>query len=179
MNCSGTPSQRQMQRSPETQAQRDRPFSTGPVPDLSGSSVTPLGPLKNLLARQSGGMGATLVYDGDCGICDASVRLLALIGCQATAVTSRQWLVTHPDDAERCATAVLLVTDDGTVLEAEHAVAGALWLSQWPGPWLGRLIELPGVRVAAHALYRLVAANRARLSQALGLRVCALSEGPS
>lgn len=123
-------------------------------------------------------MGATLVYDGDCGICDASVRLLALIRCRATAVTSRQWLVTHPDDAGRCASAVLLVTADGTRLEAEHAVAEALQLSRWPGPWLGRLIERPGIRVATRSLYRLVAANRARLSHALGLRACALADEP-
>lgn len=119
-------------------------------------------------------MTATLIYDGDCGICQASVGLLARLGCRAEMVPSHEWLRTHPDDADRCADAVVLITDDGTVLEAERAVAGALRRSSVPAPIAGRVIDAPGVRRLAGLVYRRVAANRARLSAALGLDACAL-----
>lgn len=118
-------------------------------------------------------MDAVLVYDGDCGICEASVRLLVRAKCRATPIPSQAWLLEHPDDELRCAAAALLVTDDA-VLEGEHAVAGALRLSAWPGPWLGRLIDAPGVRILARHVYRLVARNRARISSAFGLQACTL-----
>ncbi len=114
------------------------------------------------------------MYDGDCGICDASVRLLTRLGCRAEMVTSREWTATHPDDAERCEHAVLLVDPDGTSLEAERAVAQALRLSPLPLPWVGSLVDAPGVRVVSGYLYRLVARHRTRISSLLGLRSCAL-----
>lgn len=117
---------------------------------------------------------ATLVYDGDCGICQASVDVLVRLGCRAAMVPSHDWLRTHPDDADRCAEAVVLVTEDGTVLEAERAVAGALRLSREPGPIAGRVIDAPGVRRLAGLVYRRVAANRTRLSAAFGLDTCAV-----
>lgn len=117
---------------------------------------------------------ATLIYDGDCGICEASVGILGRLGCRAEMVPSNQWLRTHPDDADRCADAVVLVTDDGRVLEAERAVAGALRLSNGPAPIAGRVIDAPGVRPLAGLVYRRVAANRTRLSAALGLDACAV-----
>lgn len=114
------------------------------------------------------------MYDGDCGICDASVRLLTRVGCRATMTTSREWVVHHPEDAERCENAVLLARPDGTSLEAERAVAQALRLSPLPLPWVGSLLDAPGVRVVSGYLYRLVARHRTRISSLLGLRSCAL-----
>jgi predicted DCC family thiol-disulfide oxidoreductase YuxK len=125
------------------------------------------------------GVESTLVYDGDCGICQASVGLLARAGCRAVAVPSHQWLCTHPDLAERAAASVLLIDADGTVLEAEHAVAGALGSCRRPVPWLGALIELPGVRLVARRIYRLVAPHRPRISRALGLTACTIGDRPS
>lgn len=121
-------------------------------------------------------MSTTLVYDGDCGICEASTRLLERVGCVAVPVPSHEWLRSHPDDAARAETSVLLVYPDGTTLEAERAVAGALRLSRQPLPLLAEFIELPGVRFVAHRIYTLVAAHRRRLSTMLGLRACALPD---
>jgi predicted DCC family thiol-disulfide oxidoreductase YuxK len=121
-------------------------------------------------------MAATLVYDGDCGICDAGVRALRRIGCRAEMVPSQQWLRRHPEDAERCAEALLLVTDDGTVLEAELAVAEALRLSRRPASLAGAVIDAPGLRRLSARAYRRVAAGRSRLSARLGLVACALPE---
>jgi len=119
----------------------------------------------------------TLVYDGDCGICDASVRLLRRARCDATMVTSRTWVLDHPEHAEAATTSVLLVADDGTVLEGEVAVAAVLRRCRRPLPWLGAALGLPLVRVAAHHVYRLVADHRTRLSALVGLRACAVPDG--
>lgn len=121
-------------------------------------------------------MATTLVYDGDCGICTASVRWLARRGCRAEMVPSGRWVADHPADAARCATSVVLVDGDGRSCEAEEAVAGALATCRGPLPWVGRLLVAPGVRLASHAAYRLVAAHRARISGWLGMTACALPE---
>ena len=94
-------------------------------------------------------------------------------------VTSREWTATHPEDADRCADAVVLVRDDGSSLEAELAVAEALRLSRPPLPLAGAMIAAPVVRVVAGHVYRFVAAHRTRISSTLGLRACALPETPS
>jgi hypothetical protein len=73
----------------------------------------------------------------------------------------------------------LLVAPDGTVAEAEHAVAGALLLSRRPATWLGALIEVPGLHLFAKKGYRLVAANRARISATLGLDACSIESRPT
>lgn len=126
--------------------------------------------------HHTGDVEPTLVYDGDCGICQASIDLLARAGCRAVPVTSREWLVGHPADAERCEASVLLVDEHGRVTTAEHAVAGALRLSRRPGPWLATLIELPGLHLLARLAYRFVADRRSRISRALGLTACALPD---
>ena len=63
--------------------------------------------------------------------------------------------------------------------EAEHAVAGALRLSDGPARWLGALIEVPGLHLFAKHAYRLVAANRTRISRSLGLDACAIERRPT
>jgi len=120
----------------------------------------------------------TLVYDGDCGICQEAVRLLDRLGCRALPVPSHEWVRTHPEDAERCASSVLLVFSDGSSLESERAITGLLRLSRGPGPWLAALIELPGVRTVAHHLYRYVADHRTRISAALGMTACTVDDHP-
>ena len=101
------------------------------------------------------------------------------VGARVEFVPSYVWLVDHPDDAERTGSMVLLVAPDGSVAEAEHAVAGALLLSRRPATWLGALIEVPGLHLFAKHAYRLVAANRARISAALGLDACAIADRPT
>ena len=122
---------------------------------------------------------STLVFDADCGVCQKSIELLGRMGARVEFVPSYRWVADHPEDAERTGSMVLLVAPDGTVTEAEHAVAGALRLSRRPATWLGALIEVPGVHLFAKHAYRLVAANRARISAALGLDACAIGSRPT
>lgn len=119
---------------------------------------------------------AVLIYDGDCGICTASVRLLQRAGCRAEMVTSRRWALDRPADAERAARAVLLVTEDGSTSEAEAAVSEALRRCRRPLPWLGALIELPGMQWVAGRVYRWVADHRTAISTRLGLTACAVPD---
>lgn len=133
-------------------------------------------------ARRGGhtdGVESTLIYDGDCGICQASVDLLARAGCRAEVVPSHEWLRTHPQHAERASSSVLLVGPDGDVIEGEHAVAAALRLCRRPLPWLGALIEAPGIHLLARRAYRLVADHRTRVSRTLGLTACSIRDRPS
>ncbi len=120
-----------------------------------------------------------LVFDADSGVCQKSVELLRRFGARVEFTPSYEWLVDHPADTERTGSMVLLVAPDGSVAEAEHAVAGALLLSRRPASWLGALIEVPGLHLFAKKAYRLVAANRARISAALGLDACRISDRPT
>lgn len=123
-------------------------------------------------------MTATLVYDGDCGICQASVELLARAGSTAVAVPSWSWVADHPEHAELCTTTVLFVGPDGSVLVEEAAVAAVLGTTRPPLRWLAPLVAAPGVRLLSRALYRLVAHHRARLSKAIGRDACSIDGRP-
>jgi predicted DCC family thiol-disulfide oxidoreductase YuxK len=125
---------------------------------------------------------STLVYDGDCGICQASVDLLARAGSTAASVPSWQWVVDHPEHAELCTTTVLFVDADGSVAVEEAAVAAVLRTTRAPLRWLAPVVTAPGLRVLTRATYRAVSRHRARLSTAIGRDACAVdahrSEGP-
>jgi predicted DCC family thiol-disulfide oxidoreductase YuxK len=119
---------------------------------------------------------ATLVYDGDCGICQASVDLLAWAGSTAVAVPSWRWVGEHPEHAELCTTTLLLVDPDGSVAVEESAVAGALRTTRAPLHWLAPMLTLPGVRLLSRTVYRAVSRNRARLSEAIGRDACSIGD---
>lgn len=136
-------------------------------------------PSIGLVRRHTGTVTATLVYDGDCGICQLSVDLLARAGSTAVAVPSWQWIGEHPAHAELCATTVLFVDADGSVAVEESAVAAVLRTTKRPLSWLAPVITAPGLRSVSRALYRAVSRNRARLSKAIGRASCAVDPGGS
>ncbi|MBA0050842.1 DUF393 domain-containing protein [Streptomyces sp. AJS327] len=117
-----------------------------------------------------------LVYDGDCGFCTSCAhRAQRLVRPRCTVVP---WQLVDLADLgvseERAAREVLWVTPPGTVYGGAQAVAKALLSAG--GGWAvlgGALRGLPPLRWAAHAVYRLVAANRHRLPG--GTPACALS----
>ncbi len=123
---------------------------------------------------------AWFFYDADCGICTRSVIWLEqrlreagadveLIGYQEPGASERfppiDW--THVTDG------VQWLGADGTVRRDARAVAAVLrMLPRWW--WLGVLMDLPGVAAISQMEYRLVAANRLRISRLLGLNACAI-----
>jgi predicted DCC family thiol-disulfide oxidoreductase YuxK len=106
----------------------------------------------------------TLIFDGDCGFCTTSAGWARRI---APGVDTVAWQLTDLDAlgvSELAARdAVQYVADDGTVSGGAAAIArllvdrGSVW------GFLGRLTLLPGVRVVASWVYRVVADNRYRL----------------
>jgi len=103
-----------------------------------------------------------VVYDDDCGLCTRAVRWLAA-HCDLAAVPG--------DDAGQAASVV--VRTAGRTLTGGEAVATLLRASR-SGLWraVGQVLWLAPVRPLTSLAYRLVAANRRRISSALGWESC-------
>lgn len=105
-----------------------------------------------------------LVFDGDCGFCTTSARVLERIGPEAEIVA---WqfadLAALGITAEQAAEAVQWIGADGTVRSGHEAIAAALSTAGRIWKIVGRTLLLPGISWAAARVYRLVAANRYRL----------------
>lgn len=106
--------------------------------------------------------GATVLYDGDCGLCTAFVR--AASRRLRVPVTAIAWqradlaaLGVSPEDARL---AIQWIRADGERLQGHRAVAA--WLHDAGRGWrvLAALMTAPGLDAVAAAVYRLVAANR-------------------
>ena len=114
----------------------------------------------------------TLIYDGDCPVCQhAAAWVVAHTDPRAVTVLPCQ----HPDRARRfpqvseveCLAAVQLAAPDGAVYAGPDALAVTLRLTR-SYAWLGRLLQLPGIRRAARPVYRAVSRNRRRLPRCVG-----------
>ena len=119
-------------------------------------------------------MGLTVVYDADCGVCQASVAWVRKRDRDA---------VFHfvPSDAPELPAGVtreetghtLVVLDGAAKLTRADGVARILReLRGWS--FVARALRAPGVRQLANRGYDRLAKNRHRVSAALGLRACAV-----
>ncbi|MDQ0580732.1 thiol-disulfide oxidoreductase DCC family protein [Streptomyces rishiriensis] len=107
-----------------------------------------------------------LAYDGDCGFCQTSVDRIRGLAAPALEAVPWQFLPagSTAQHLERLDREVLLLRG-GTVL-AGGADALARWLGTSPSAayrTLSAVLRLPGVRIAARAVYRWVSRNRHRL----------------
>jgi predicted DCC family thiol-disulfide oxidoreductase YuxK len=112
-----------------------------------------------------------VVYDGDCGICQASARW---IGRHVPGVE----VVSHHDYGVDELGSVWFI-DSGEMYEGADAVNELL--RHAPGTGLraaGRAMALPVVRTCARGVYRAVARNRRLISRALGMNACAVPAPP-
>ncbi|KGN40459.1 thiol-disulfide oxidoreductase DCC family protein [Knoellia aerolata] len=112
---------------------------------------------------------ATLLYDGDCGICTRLSRTVT------TTVRARRddFVVSAYQDvadlealgvtARACDEALQWVSASGRVSSAQDAVARVLLAGRLPFRPVGALILVPGVNALAGVVYRWVALNRHRL----------------
>jgi predicted DCC family thiol-disulfide oxidoreductase YuxK len=127
----------------------------------------------------------TLFYDADCGICTAFVdwlirqaestgELLVVIAYQ-----SEKQMESYPMIDRRHADLGIQTLDrDGQVRRDAAAVATCLRaLPRWR--WLGIIIDLPLLKTAFQAAYRLVANNRRILSRWFGLPGCGVRRTPA
>lgn len=115
----------------------------------------------------------TLIFDGDCGLCARTVALLARFGAPVEMVRSVDWPTAHPSAAQLDAEVWLVGEGRGDRRGAE-ALAEVAAGCRHPVRVAGWLLAAPGVRVLAAAVYRTVAARRARLSAAAGWGRCSL-----
>ncbi|MEU3256203.1 DUF393 domain-containing protein [Streptomyces sp. NPDC006997] len=107
-----------------------------------------------------------LLFDGDCGFCTAVVRLtrtrvaphVCFAPWQAADLTA---LGVTEAQADR--EILWIAPNAGTVQAGARAAARVLLQGSAPWRLAGRLLCLPPVSWAAHALYRAVANNRHRL----------------
>jgi predicted DCC family thiol-disulfide oxidoreductase YuxK len=108
-----------------------------------------------------------ILYDGACGLCRRAAGKLARSLPAETGTSSFRdpgALRRFPGlDSARCESALQLVRKDGIVFAGVEAVVQSL-RRRWYGPLL-RAYYLPGIHVAADALYGAVARRRFRPSR--------------
>lgn len=126
------------------------------------------------------GQQAYLLFDGDCGICSWSAQWVQ-------AIDRRKLFVVQPYQSfpetelqplgityAQCAKKMQVISRRGKVYRGAFGVNYFLW-QYWPWKMLVALIyAVPIVLVAELIVYAIVASQRHRLSQWLGLQACAL-----
>ena len=124
-----------------------------------------------------------LAYDADCGFCEFTVGWLAGLnftigtGLELVAYQDTNLLERIPGvDISHSDGGVQLRLEDGRIICDAAAVGEILkrTLRWW---WLGWLIRLPIAKILSQYIYRIVAANRGRISLWLGLNACRLQLG--
>jgi len=105
-----------------------------------------------------------LLYDGECGFCSRSVRMLERLARRPfDKRPSREVLGQLPEAAARTVSGQMLwLEPDGTIWGGSQAVLRALRACGWPA--VAWLLGNPPVRPFARAGYRLVARLRHRLA---------------
>lgn len=110
-----------------------------------------------------------VVYDGDCGICEASAQWIKRHVPVLRVVSHYEYGLEH-------IYSVWLVTSTGR-REGAAAVAEILRISDVPVMRvLGRIISLPIVRTLAAGVYWVIARNRRYLSKLFGLKACGIPQ---
>ncbi len=118
----------------------------------------------------------TVVFDADCGVCQASVAwlrqrdrhgALRFIGNDAQPLPAGVTL-------EETEHTVVVLEEDGRKLVRAEAVARVLRELPRYGP-LAAVLSAPGLKALANLGYDQFARRRHRVSAALGLRACAVS----
>lgn len=110
-----------------------------------------------------------VVYDGDCGVCQASARWIE------RKIPSLD-VQSHYEYGVKELGSVWLVTSTYNH-EGANAVGTILMLS--PKIWMritGRIINAPVISLLASAVYRVIAKNRRHVSRLLGMNACAVPQ---
>lgn len=111
----------------------------------------------------------TVVYDGDCGICEASAQWIR----RHVPVVH---VASHYEYGVEQLHSVWLITHSGR-REGARAVAEILQMSEVPAMrGVGRAIDLPVIRTISAGVYWVIARNRRHLSRLFGLKACGLPQ---
>jgi len=115
-----------------------------------------------------------VVYDADCGVCQASVAWIRKRDRRRVFQFLGNDVAELPPGISREETEHTLIVLDGAQ-KLVRAAGVARILRELPGwPPISALLRAPGIRVVANWAYDRFAQNRHRISAALGMRSCAL-----
>ena len=119
-------------------------------------------------------MGLVVVYDADCGICQASVAWVRRRDRRAVFEFVGNDVAELPASVSRDETEHTLVVLDGgrKFIRAEGVARILRELRGWSA--LGAVLRAPGLRQLANLGYDAFARRRHRASAALGLRACTI-----
>ena len=110
-----------------------------------------------------------VVYDGDCGICEASAQWIINHVPIVHVVSHREYGLAHLHS-------VWLITNNGR-REGARAVAEILRMSDVSVMRvMGTALGLPLIRTAAAGVYWVIARNRRHISRLFGLKACGLPQ---
>ena len=115
-----------------------------------------------------------VVYDADCGVCQASVAWLKERDRRGVFELIGNDVPDLPPGVSREETGHTVIVLDGA-RKLVRAEAVARILGELPG-WAaaGAVLRAPGIRRVANWAYDKFARNRHRVSEALGMRACAV-----
>lgn len=109
----------------------------------------------------------TVVYDGDCGICEASASWIIRHVPTADVQSHRQFGVEELSS--------VWCIEDGNRTIGAHAVSRILQRADsWYLRLIGQLLYAPIIRYVSIGVYWCVARNRRRISRMVGLKACGL-----
>jgi len=119
-----------------------------------------------------------IIYDGDCGVCSASVRKAEAVDrlrkfeVRPYQSYSAEELARWGLNAASCAHEVKLLNPSGKVYGGAWAVNYFLW-QYWPWKLLVALMYVMPLFLGAEILgYKLFARNRSRISKWMGVQAC-------
>jgi len=117
-----------------------------------------------------------VVYDADCGVCQASVAWVKRRDRRGVVQFVGNDAADLPAGVSREETEHTIVVLDGDrkLLRAEGAARILRELGAWSA--VGAIIGAPGIRRLTNWAYDRFARNRHRISAALGMRACALPQ---
>lgn len=110
-------------------------------------------------------MSATVIFDGDCGFCQQSVKFAKRVVKPSVQFVAYQEIdpasfgLTTAD----CQESLKFVAETKKVSSAQNAVSEMLRTAQFPWRLAGALLSLPIVNQLAGLIYRTIARNRHRL----------------
>jgi predicted DCC family thiol-disulfide oxidoreductase YuxK len=127
---------------------------------------------------------ATVVFDGDCGICQALRRKVQTLDTRGklrfVPYQAGDLATTVPGlTREAASRSLIVVRDDGRHFRGARAAFETL--RRLPGTWgaIGMIAALPPLSLLAEPFYRLIARNRGAISRRLGLDVCRIDQHPA
>ena len=121
--------------------------------------------------------GWTIVYDQDCGVCQASVDFLRKRDAEGHFRFVGNESPELPADISRELTSDTVIVVDNSGKQFVRGAAVSQLLRAIPGfGWhvLGNAIAIPGIRTLADLSYRVFARHRHEVSAKLGLAACAV-----